>query len=380
LVLSHPSWPDALRALFDRDGARVETAKAGRAEIRFCGFGRRRIQRLLGWFDCLADADPPLIELDEVLFIPRMRCLYDAEGRRIEPTKVTYVEPDAPALANPKIAQVEQDTMPAAIEPPAKLQCIEQPVLFLGEAHDHYGHLLADTLGRMWALDRAPAELKVLFAPDPKLRLNPPLVRLMLARLGLDEARILRPQRPTLFQRVLCPVAALQQSRVYRAFERPHLRIARALPGAPAPDRPVYLSRRGLGRSHRRPKCEEMLEARLQREGFAIVRPERLDLAAQAAIFNGDQPIVGAYGSALHTVLFRTRPEGARLGVLFPQRFALPPRFAMIDAVKGSRAAYINCLRPAGEGPAQDDWRIDVEAAMAHLDGAGFFARRGASA
>ena len=383
LVLSPPSWPAALRALLVGDGARIELAEAGRAEIRFCGFRSRRVAGLLDWFDYRAQADPPLLELNEVLFVPRMRCLYDAAGRRIEPSKVIYVEPYAPASANAKMAQVEQDTMPAQVEVPAKLERVRGPVLFLGEAHDHYGHLLTDTLGRMWALDRVDPGLKVLFAPDPKLRLDPPHVRLMLQRLGLNEDRILRPQRPTVFERLVCPIAGLQLSRVYQAFERPHLSIGRSLAGAQPPDRPVYLSRRGLGSAHRRPRGEEELEARLEREGFAVVRPEQLGLAEQIALFDGDQPVVGAYGSAMHSVLFRTRPEGARLAILFPERFALPPRFAMIDAVKGSRAAYINCLRPDGpdQGPTSaEDWRIDVEAAMAHLHGAGFFTQRGASA
>ena len=370
-----------LRALFDAGASRVQTAAVGRAQIRFCGFSARRIERLRGGFDIRDADDPPLLELRDVVFAPRLRCLYDARGRRIEPSKVIHVEPGAPAPANPKMAQVELDTMPEQIEPPARLKRIKEPVLFVGEAHDHFGHFLTDTLGRMWALDREPGALKVVFAPDPKLRLDPPHVQLMLRALGLDEGRILRPQGPMLFERLICPVAALQLTRIYQAFERPHLKIASALAGAGTPDLPVWLSRRGLGAGHRRPQGEEALEARLEREGFAIVHPEQLSLAQQIAIFQGEQPIVGAYGSALHGVLFRSRPEGARLGVLFPERFAQPPRYAMIDAVKGSRAAYLNCLRPVDpERETAEDWRIDVDLAMAMLDGSGFFARQGASA
>jgi hypothetical protein len=371
----------ALRALFDPAGSRTQTANVGRAQIRFCGFTQKRVERLLGWFDIKADADPPLIELNEVLYLPRLRCLYDLSGRRIEPSKVIFAEPDAPEPANAKMAQVELDTMPVEIRPPGRRERVSEPVLFLGEAHDHFGHGLTDMLGRMWALDRMPPDMKVLFAPHPKHRLDPPNTRLMRQALGLDDERILRPRWPTVFERVICPVAALQLSRVYQAFERPHLQVARALAGAAAPDRPVYLSRRRLGPSHRRPLGEDALEARLEREGFAIVHPERLGLAEQVAMFNGEQPIVGAYGSALHSVLFRDRPQGARLAILFPERFAQPPRFLMIDAIKGSRAAYLNCLRPADPGQdAGEDWRIDVEATMAMLDSSGFFARQGASA
>ena len=335
---------------------------------------------MLSAFDYQAAGTPPVLELADVLFLPRLRCLYDASGRRIEASKVIYAEPDAPALANEKMARVEQETMPVQVDAPAKVARVKEPVLFLGEAHDHFGHLLTDTMGRMWALDQYGPDCKVLFAPDPKLRLDPPHVRFMLQRLGLDESRILRPQRPTLFERLYCPIAALQQSRVYQAFERPHRAIAEAVASAAPerpPDRPVYLSRRGLGVGHRRPRGEEELEHSLEREGYLVLQPERLTLVQQIALFNGDLPIVGAYGSALHGVLFRTRSPGQKLAILFPEVFALPPRFTMIDTVKGSRATYINCLRPDGRGGGRasgEDWRIDCRDAMAHLDSAGFFA------
>ncbi len=90
--------------------------------------------------------------------------------------------------------------------------------------------------------------------------------------------------------------------------------------------------------------------------------------------------MVGAFGSAMHTVLFRSRLRGQKLAMLLPEK--IPPRFAMVDAVKGSRATYIECIfgdpdpNPVpGEEPAERVWSIDAEAAMDHLSAAGFLKR-----
>ena len=362
---------------------RIQTTRCGEASFRFAGFDRDAPQTVLGRFDYMPAGRPPLLALSDVLFVPHLRCLYDADGRLIEESKVTYIEPGAPAWFNDwKISKVEQQTMPAQVVPPAQLRRISEPVLFLGEAHDHYGHFITDTLSRMWALDQFDPDCKVLFAPDPKERLEPAHVRFVLDQLGLNRSRILRPQEPVLFERVYCPIPALQLSRIYQVFDEPHVRAAGALAaaGAQAPDQPVYLTRSGLDSGLRKPGSEDELERRLAREGFAIVQPERLSVLEQMALFNSDHPVVGAFGSAMHTVLFRVRPGGQQLAILFPEK--IPPRFMMVDAIKASRAVYVNCMggeptrAPGPEGgPGERNWSIDCDLTMAQLDAAGFFAK-----
>jgi hypothetical protein len=354
----------------------IRNVRCGLGSFQFLGFDKHAIPTTLGRFDYVGQGRPPLLELEQVLFLPQLRCLYDLAGLRIEPSKVTYIEPGAPAWFNDgKISKVEQESMPAEITPPPGAQRIKEPVLFLGEAHDHYGHFLTDSLSRMWALDQFDPGCRILFAPDPKHRLDPVYVRPVLDVMGLDASRILRPQGPVVFDKVYCPIPALQLSRIYQMFDEPHVRATRVLmQGAQAPDRPVYLTRTGLSGGLRQPGAEAELELKLEREGFAVVRPEQLDLPSQMAIFNSDKPVVGAFGSAMHGVAFCLRPEGQRLAILFPPK--IPPRFMMVDAAKGSRAAYLNCMdgepvvAPDG-GPGERQWIIDPDLAMAQLDAAG---------
>ena len=52
----------------------------------------------------------------------------------------------------------------------------------------------------------------------------------------------------------------------------------------------------------------------------------------------------------------------------------------MVDAIKGSHAAYLNCMggeatvTPEG-GPGERNWLIDCDLAMAQLDAAGLLGR-----
>jgi hypothetical protein len=217
----------------------------------------------------------------------------------------------------------------------------------------------------------------VLFAPDPRERLDPAYIQFVLGRLGISGERLLRPREPLLFERLWCPLPALQLSRIYQTFDAPHVRAAEAWAESSIepPDRPVYLSRSGLSADLRKPRREEELERRLEAEGYRIVRPETLGLLEQMAIFNSDHPVVGLSGSAMHTVLFRKRPEGARVATLFPDKIA--PRFVMVDTIKGSRALYAKCLHGDPVANYGDDrtFSIDCDLAMAQLDAAGFFSR-----
>ncbi len=239
MVTSDRPWLAKLPGRFGAGGGNAaKTVRFGRGRFQFRGFEADPAPKLADRFD-YAPGRPALLELRDVLYLPDARCLYRADGARIEESRVTYIEPDAPAWFNAdKTDLIEQTTMPLWIEPPPAPARITEPALFLGEVHDHYGHFITDTMTRMWALDRLGPTGKVLFAPDPKARLAPRHVQGLLGLLKLEPGRILRPDGPVLFETLLCPIPALQLSRIYRDFDIPHrAAAARALSGPNAPAR-----------------------------------------------------------------------------------------------------------------------------------------------
>lgn len=357
--------------------------RLGRAQVRLFGFGPKALPTALAKFDYMEAGEPPIAVLEDVVFHPQLRCLYDRDGRRIEITKPTYMEPGSPRWPNRelKLSQVEAREMPERFRVPAGLERVTEPVLLFGQLNQHFGHFLTDTMARMWALDRLAPGQKVLFTPDLAEHLDKPFVRFVLDTLGLPRSRILRSDKLLRLDRVICPLPSLQYARVYRMFDRPHVQAAASVLRAVRPlnRTPVYLSRGGLGRGHRSLPGEELLEQRLAREGYLIVKPEQLPMAEQIRLFNGLGPVAGAFGSALHTLAFRDRLFGQKLGILFPDMIV--ERFLMVDMIKGSRSVYVNAMREVD--PVEDrllslnerTWAIDAEAAMAGLSEGGLLSR-----
>ena len=73
--------------------------------------------------------EPPLVQLENVVYPSGLRTLFDAEGRRLELSKPTYMEPGSPRWSNRelKLAQVEARAMPERIRLPANLPRISEP-------------------------------------------------------------------------------------------------------------------------------------------------------------------------------------------------------------------------------------------------------------
>ena len=360
-----------------------ESRDLGRARIRFFGYPAKRLANALGRFDGELRSAPAVHEFEDVLFQPGKRCLYDASGRRIEESRLRWIDPDAPDTEGrrAKFRELELREEPETIVPPADPIRVRKPHAYLGELKLHYGHFLTDGLSRAWLVDRIAPEMRVFFLRDSPQALAARHVAWFLEHAGLA-GRSRAVSRPLRFDRVVCPAPALQQAnRVYAEFDIPHRRAAAAANRGQAPDRPIYLSRRELGPGHRGILREDELEAGLEREGFAVVHPDRLSLDEQVMLFEHDHPVVAPMGSALHTVLFRTRPQPARLAAITPND--IPGRFPLADMVKGSDSLYVNGLVETTGAPvpnalalSQRAWRIDVDLVMAALDAAGLLGRR----
>ena len=189
----------------------------GQASVRFAGFTPKRIDRNLRKFDNGVREAPPLLEFADAQFMPLRRCLYRADGARIDETRWTYADPDAPVWESleAKAADREDRLTPETMRIPGEKRFtrIKDPVLFLGDAKKHYGHFVTDGLARAWALEAIDAGAKVFFAQDPGPAFERPYVRAVWEALGVGPDRVIAPDTPLAFDRLLCPIPAIQLSR-----------------------------------------------------------------------------------------------------------------------------------------------------------------------
>lgn len=199
----------------------------------------------------------------------------------------------------------------AQTEIPGGIRQIPGRSLYLGHLMSrHYGHFITETLSTFWIFEECGADnfdcfvFHSFWGPAP-LR---PYARHCLERFGIDPERIvLVDVEPMRFERLIVPErlfrinhsADLRLRHVYRRLTAP-------MRSTSAPDRRVYLSRRGLDtRLLRRTIANEIrVEALFRTAGFEILFPETLSFSDQLEIYSRSQILAGISGSALHNSLF----------------------------------------------------------------------------
>lgn len=256
--------------------------------------------------------------------------------------------------------------------------------LYLGPLFDAFGHFLVETTARLWALDtpegRAADHVVVSFRPGPM----PEFARAAFDALGLGD-RLLLADRPTGFDAVVVPEAAYALGGgAHPAFKAGCEALGRRLAGAadvsglPPAGVPVYLTRGRLDpwATTTAVVGERQIEAALAAAGVAIVAPETLPLAAQAALARRAPRLAGIDGSALHLALFAEDP----LDLSVVCRRPVPRPFPAIDAVRRGTSVYLDALaRPDDPRLVPNRIRargfpklIDVPKALAFLAAEGF--------
>lgn len=291
----------------------------------------------------------------------RWTALYDANGCRVDETNIVVAPP-----LHPKFA-AEYRKAPEHIDVPADLQVVDDEVLYIGVARDHYGHFVLDSMSRMWAaLDQ---DLPCVFLGTGKMSGD-----------YYDEIMksmrfpVLTPERPTLYRNIWVPHPSLTVGEISNNADAAHLVVTERLHQKRSSrwDQPVFLSRRRVVSRARSfatdPVQEEKLETALVGAGYQIVYPEELPFADQIALFNECPRIVGLIGSAFHTTIFSRRSWAAKLALLtFNQK--KNSRYRLVDSIKGYSAKYIKCTTV---DRTDNMMSIDVGKAMRRLAECGF--------
>ena len=230
---------------------------------------------------------------------------------------------------------------------------VEEPVVLLtGMGHQMYGHWLVDFLPKLFLLDRAGHDitrLRYLLPAD-----TPDFARIWLGLLGIGADRLVvydRTRDRVACRRLLVPTALRFVSRASPLMRQARrFLLDRAAPGSrwrfgrrrerqgtekiliSRSDNADTLNRRTLAE---RARFEETALAR----GFTPVRPERLSVPEQIALFRSAGTIVGEYGSGLHGSLFA--PPGTTVVALRDNGLELGFLQSSIDHTLGHAGGYV---------------------------------------
>ncbi|MBW8750262.1 MAG: glycosyltransferase family 61 protein, partial [Propionibacteriales bacterium] len=180
----------------------------------------------------------------------------------------------------------------------------------------HYGHLLTEVLGKMWAWDRvrelAP-DVKCLLTvqPDRQPQELVPFELDILAAFGIsvDDVQVFdRPVRPQALYSAtsMFSLPDYVHPDMAGVWDRVGDHLAAEAPTSGGPRR-IFCTRPA---DHKR-SCTNAadVEALFGRHGFEVVRPELLPLPEQVALFRGADVIAGFGGSAVFTSALCTTPK-----------------------------------------------------------------------
>lgn len=193
---------------------------------------------------------------------------------------------------------------------------LEGEWIFGGLARNHFGHVISNALGRLWAVDHAPAGTPVLYAGHmvPRGDRQNRFVQGMFDLFGIDVPHRVCPASMAVESLIVPPDLFGEGSEgradpAYVAWLKDRLTVA------PMGGEKLYITRARLDPMLGRILCEDVLERNFEAAGFDIMSPELLSLEEQAARYRAARVIVTTEGSAIHLAALCMHPE-ARLFIV----------------------------------------------------------------
>lgn len=263
---------------------------------------------------------------------PSHQCgAYNSQGLIIEDTILARGDKLLSSLP-PKLSSLPKDS-----------EVIDE-ALYGGFLTRHYGHILTESVSRIWPYTHDLKSLPIVFCGCPR---PVPLINKFLGFCS-DETIpiIILPQKPIIVKRLYIP----QPSMINRKYVHPH--HAKLMSSVIGPgllrnsssirkNRILYLSRSKLSKDVRKIANEELLESAIVQLGGEIYHPQEHPIEDQVAVISHAKIIVTPLGSAAHSLLLS---PGTHKIVFLCSDF-VNPNYPMIDSVLSNSVSYLECLK-----------------------------------
>lgn len=179
--------------------------------------------------------------------------------------------------------------------------------------HGHFGHLMAQTIPRLWALDIVNEQL-----PDARFLLPTPTASAgrdtrpyeMVFAAGVPRDRVTWVSKPVRMRHLVAPSLGLQYSptlfvhpAVVETWAELRDRLVEVDPNSPAK---IFVSRR-YGEKKRGCRNAAEVDRTFEEHGFTVVYPEDHTMLEQARIFGNARVIAGFGGSGMYNSIFADR-------------------------------------------------------------------------
>lgn len=196
---------------------------------------------------------------------------------------------------------------------------LEEPCVYLGDLHGHFGHFLLESLARAWYLIECDPKVRLLFHGRSERPPLGPFADTIFQALNVNPSRIKIVLTDTNVTNLVLPAAQYWQSLkaspgMCVVFDHLREKILSARRHRHPSPRKIYFTRRHLaavlnsGKPRKAISNEHEVEALFRKRGFEIVSPETLPFEEQIAMVANATHVAGTSGSALHLILFNNNP------------------------------------------------------------------------
>ncbi|MEO8531246.1 MAG: glycosyltransferase family 61 protein [Deltaproteobacteria bacterium] len=198
--------------------------------------------------------------------------------------------------------------------------------VFCGQIWAHFGHWMAESMSRLWALDHLDEKPDGLIFMVKRPRRGATVhsyQKAFLDALGID-LPITIVFEATKVEELIVPGQGFGLGSIisgtpeFRDFM--HGRLGKG--DVPEGARKLYVSRSALGGKMGGLLLETVLEDNLRAAGYEIYHPQQHSLADQIAAYRAADMVLGPDGSALHLLGFVARPE-QKIGVILRRNSAV---------------------------------------------------------
>jgi len=342
----------------------------GRAKIAFAGFSETRIKRLVRAARGIPIKTGPL----ERQILPASVFPLTAQAGGVFVGGVRADDGAPVCHAQIRRHDIHQVVLPPESGTASPTAPMLSEAIFGGVLFSGYGHVLLETLNRLWYASERP-DLDILFAGLPGHEDSPSwrLLATLADLLGIAPNRLKLVVEPVRVARLHVPEPGLElglrTSTQYIDFFRSALRARFA--DTPARQPVAYVSRSRLQGAVRRAFGETALDEAFAASDGAVYWPETLSLDEQVRAFNAHSTYVGFIGSHLHNLMLRFA-EGAVDCVYFCSE-APNLNFLQIDMLFEGKRVYCACARyePMFEFGNRAPFRIAMNQAMQALQSIG---------
>lgn len=223
-------------------------------------------------------------------------------------------------------------------------------VIYGGFPNPGYGHFLLDAMARLWFAKDHP-DIPIIWDSEKLPTFAPAIFEIV----GIRN-RHLFLKKTTRFKEVIFPFPGVS---IGNYFLSGHEKFLGAYPGKPViPGKKIYLSRKNI--KGRNLVNEELIEALLSSYGFIIYYPEEHSIAEQLDEISSSEVVLGAEGSAMHSVVLLKRPVRTRFYAIARHRMG-SGIFEHIRLLKNIQYTTFNISLENKRISSDDELNIDIE-------------------